>query len=105
MWASFDSARLNCFLLTAVASFAWLVQYYSLVSLAPEVLAITTGVHNVVLFVTYSLLAFVIPIAYPLVLLFLWVAPLPLYYQEKMHQASRIISAWGAMEVGYAICV
>ncbi len=75
--------------------------YYSLVSLADSILPHDgppdTG--TAVLWVTFLLFALVLPLLYLVLILVLWVVPLTLYEQRKIHVVVEVIHAWSSIEV------
>ena len=75
--------------------------YYSLISLANSILP-TDGAPDsgtATLWVTFLLFAFVFPLVYLVMIFFLWILPLTLYEQRKLHVAVEVIHAWGSIEV------
>ena len=74
---------------------------YSLISLANSILpssgSIPTG--TAVLWVTFMLFALVIPVVYLVLTSILYVVPLTLYEQRKIHVTVEVLHAWGALEV------
>jgi hypothetical protein len=74
---------------------------YSLVSLANSILP-TAGdvpVGTTVLWITFLLFALVIPIIYLILTAILYIVPLTLYEQRKIHVVVEVLHAWGALEV------
>ena len=74
---------------------------YSLISLANSILpsAGTVPIGTAVLWVTFLLFALVFPVLYLIMSTVLYVVPLTLFEQRKMHVAVEVLHAWGALEV------
>jgi hypothetical protein len=75
---------------------------YSLVSLANSILPPTgqdVPIGTTVLWITFLLFALVIPILYLAMTAALYVVPLTLYEQRKIHVVVEVLHAWGAIEV------
>ena len=74
---------------------------YSLVSLANSILPVSGDIPTgtAVLWITFLLFALVIPIIYLLLTSILYILPLTLWEQRKLHVTVEVLHAWGALEV------